>query len=238
MNHKPKTIGELLLKLEFTEEDLKNLIIDIAYEDLTEVRSVYSWVGLIPEESNMIKALEKPHEKQKSRIEGLIDRAKSYISGNPNTTKLDYDWTKLITHLPVGVRTPESYLSHNVPQSLRDITNKKLEPLVHQLNDDRQFLLSEDYHPLRNKTGQFFNEYIAIPSIALLYFLTFGKVPEVVETDSRGQNVDKTFLKVQKELKMMFTDAVLLTYFEDFEDKKSINYRVKVDCRLKLFLAF
>ena len=72
----------------------------------------------------------------------------------------------------------------------------------------------------------------------MLYFLTFGKVPEVVETDSRGQNVDKTFLKVQKELKMMFTDAVLLTYFEDFEDKKSINYRVKVDGRLKLVRAF
>jgi len=113
-----------------------------------------------------------------------------------------------------------------------------LEPLNHQLNRDRQILESGEYQPPGKNVKQAFNEYVAIPTIALFYFLSTGEVPNIVQTSGERRSIDNAYLKLQRQLKMMFTDAMVLQYYEDFQDEESINYRLKVDSKLRIVRIF
>ena len=232
VEYKLKTIGELLLDLEFSNDDFNDLIIDTAFADLSKVRSVYTLVGLKPEESNMVLALNQPPEQPISRFEQLVGRLRG------RNRNLEYDWTNFIDHLPPNARTGERYLSHEAPESLRDVVRRKLEPLNHQLNRDRQVLESGDYQPPEKNLQKTFNEYVAIPTIALFYFLSTGEIPQIAPTTDGRRSLDNAYLGLQRHLKMMFTDAMVLQYFEDFQDKRSINYILKIDSKLRMAEAF
>src|SRR3989344_9022460 len=121
MAYKPKTIGELLGELEFSREDFNDLIIDLAYGDLSEVRTVYTWNGIKPADSNIVQALEKPVLVQRHEHDGLIERLKGLILPGHENGRSGFDWSKLLDHLPREVRTPQLYLSHNIPNSLRQM---------------------------------------------------------------------------------------------------------------------
>ena len=236
-----KNVRQLLEDLQFMREDYRDLIFDLVYDKLIQVRGVYSHVGLIPEQSNMAGVLDKSQEPERMLLERLVQMVKGVISCKPRLPQLacfEYDWARFIDHLPEKVCDSSTYLSFPVPESLKAITQKSLNPLMMQLNRDRQTLLNGDYLPEGKSLRQVLNEYVTMPTVALFYFLSFGEIPEIVQIDNRARNIHAAFLNLQKQLKMMFTDAMVLQYFEDFEDRKSMNYRLKVENKLRIARIF
>jgi hypothetical protein len=234
MYERQGTLGELLVGLELTNDDYSDLIVDFVYDDLVEVKSVYSWVGLRQEESNMVQVFNQPPVQPKSRIEQLRETLRERLKRKAGDI-FEHDWTQFIDHLPCNSRTKESYLSHNVPKSLRDIVQGKLEPLNERLSQDRQILEERDNGSKVKSFQQAFDRYVAIPVISLSYFLVSGESPEIIRIDSGNRSLENAHLELQKKLKIVFTDLIVLQYFENFQDENSMTY---MGYRLRLARSF
>lgn len=226
---KIRTLGELAKELRFNNEDYIDIVIDRVCENYSHVSSVYSSLGMNPNKSYLTNAIRKKSEavKQENILTRLYRRL-SHLFSKPSPKKMD--WQKCTQVLPSCVRRPDDYMDYKVPISLIDIASRKLSPLEEQLNNDKEVLARSIGHLDKGARG-WINKNIRAPVIGILYFLTYGRITVMAEEDAKKESalkeLDMTYLEVSRELKMEFTDILMVQYFEKF-DKESMTFKTRI----------
>lgn len=233
-----RSLKEHAINLLFNDLDYTDLVIDTVNKSWCTVSEVYRAVNLDPAKSNMVKALtpknapkdENDKQKWHERVFQWLYMHLNGKSGQPNPCITRLDWSQFVDALPSDCRDPQSYLSYQVPNSLRTIAVEKLGPLEKQLLEDRGTLLQEE-QPKKMDFRYHIRKNILEPLHSLVYLLFEGRLVHFEDRDS-AEKTSSAYHKLRGKLMMEMADALTIQYFEDFFDKMSINYRLHIEHRM------